>query len=161
MVKTTSLWLTATALLVLSAAASAGDSTGFYTTHSGKSTETVLPDGHKIVVSHYYQLAKSDKADDPINGTESDCVGRFLLDGDGKMLSGSGSCFSDNTSGDGSFWWWKVDEIGTAKCPDTCGSFGYVDGFGRLKGVTGGGTWVRTDLTANGSIGTYKSKYSR
>ncbi len=159
--KRSSFWLTATALLVLSAAASAGESTGYYTTHAGKSTETVLPDGHKLVVSQYYQLAKSDKADDPINGTESDCVGYFLLDRDGKMLSGSGSCFSHNTSGDGSSWWWKVDEIGTAKCPDACGSFGYVDGFGKLKGVTGSGTWVRTDLTANGSFGTYKSKYSR
>lgn len=155
------LWLAAAALLAMSTTVSAGESTGYYTTHSGKSTETALPDGRKLVVSHYFQLAKSDKADDPINGSESDCVGQFLMDRDGKMLSAHGSCFSHNGKGDGSFWWWKMDETGTANCPDACGSFGYVDGFGKLKGVSGGGTWVRTDVTPNGSFGTFKSKYSR
>lgn len=155
------LWLAAAACLALPATASAGESAGFFTTHTGKSHETTLPDGHKLVVSHYYQLTKSDKADDPINGMDSNCVGHYLLDKDGKMLSGSGSCFSNNTGGDGSFWWWKVDETGTAKCPTACGSFGYVNGFGKLKDVTGGGTWVQTDIMTNGSIGTYKSKYSR
>jgi hypothetical protein len=155
------LWLAAAALLAVSATASAGEAEGFYATHSGKAHETALPDGSKVVVSHYYQLTKSNSADDPISGMDSDCIGRFLLGKDGKMVSGSGSCFSQNGKGDGSFWWWKVDEVGTATCPDACGSFGYVDGFGKLKGVTGGGTWVRTDVTPNGGIGTYKSKYTR
>jgi len=155
------LLLTVAAMACLSATASAGESVGYYTTHSGKSQETTLPNGHKIVVSHYYQLTKSEKEDDPISGMESDCVGQFLLNKDGNMIWGSGSCFSHNNQGDGSSWWWKVDETGTENCPDACGSFGYVDGFGKLKGVTGGGTWVRTDLLASGSIGTYKSKYSR
>ena len=155
------LWLAAAALLAMSTTVSAGESTGYYTTTDGKQKVTELPDGRKIVVSHYYQLTKSDQSDDPISGMDSDCIGQFLLDKDGKMLSGSGSCFSHNGKGDGSSWWWKVDEMGTAKCPDVCGSFGYVSGFGKLKGVTGGGTWVRTDLMARGSIGTYKSKYKR
>jgi hypothetical protein len=154
-------WLAAAALLAVSATASAGESTGNYSTYTGKEQVTTLADGRKIVLSHYYQLSRSDKADDPINGMDSDCIGRFLLDKDGKMVSGSGSCFSHNDSGDGSFWWWKMDETGTAKCPDACGSFGYVDGFGKLKGVTGGGTWVRTDVMAKGSMGTYKSSYKR
>jgi hypothetical protein len=155
------LWLAAAALLAMSTTVSAGESTGYYTTTSGKEDVTTLPDGRMIVVSHYYQLSKSDKADDPINGMDSDCIGHFLIGKDGKMLSGSGSCVSHNGQGDGSSWWWKVDEMGTAKCPDACGSFGYVEGFGKLKGVTGGGTWVRTDVMARGSMGTYKLKYKR
>ena len=154
-------WLAAAALLAVSATASAGESTGIYTTHSGKSTETALPGGRTLVLSEYYQLAKSDKADDPINGTESDCVGQFLMGSDGKMISASGTCFSHNGKGDGSSWWWKMDETGTSKCPDACGSFGYIDGFGKLKGVSGGGTWERTDVMPKGSFGTFKSKYKR
>jgi len=154
-------WLAAVALLAVSATASAGESSGWYTTTDGKQDVTELPDGRKIVVSHYYQLSRSDNADDPINGMDSDCIGQFLIGKDGKMLSGSGSCFSHNGKGDGSSWWWKVDEMGTAKCPDACGSFGYVNGFGKLKGISGGGNWVRTDLMSRGSMGTYKSKFKR
>ena len=153
--------VTATVLLAVSFGAAAGEATGYYTTHDGKSVESTLPDGRKIVVSHYYQLAKSDKADDPINNTESNCVGKVVLSKDGEVLSGSGSCFSQDPSGDGSLWWWKVDEAGTAKCPDLCGSFGYVEGYGKLKGTKGGGTWVRTNVFAEGSMGTFKSSYTR
>ena len=155
------IWIAAAAMLVVSAGASAAESSGFYTTHSGKSYSTTLPDGRTITVSHYYQLAKSDKADDPINNMESNCTGRFVVSKDGKVLSASGICFSTQPSGDGGTWWWKADEIGTANCPDLCGSFGWVEGYGSLKNAKTAGTWVRTEVHAEGSIGTYKSTYSR
>lgn len=155
-----STWVTALALLAMSAGASAGESTGIYTTHDEKSMEAPLPDGGRTIVSHYYQLTKSEKADDPINDTESFCVGRFIVSKDGKVTAASGFCLSENASRDGSSWWWKADEIGTTGCPDMCGSFGYVEGYGKLKGVTGGGTWVRTAVLTHGSMGTFKSNYS-
>jgi hypothetical protein len=155
------IWIAAAAMLVVSTGASAAESSGFYTTHSGKSYNTTLPDGRTITVSHYYQLAKSDKADDPINNMESNCTGRFVVSKEGQVLSASGICFSTQASGDGGTWWWKADEIGTAKCPDLCGSFGWVEGYGSLKNAKTAGTWVRTEVYAEGSIGTYKSTYSR
>lgn len=42
-----------------------------------------------------------------------------------------------------------------------CGSFGSVDGFGKFKGLTHSGTWVRTHLFSDGGIGTYKITYTR
>ena len=45
--------------------------------------------------------------------------------------------------------------------PELFGSFGYVEGYGKLKGTKGGGTWVRTNVFAEGSMGTFKSSYTR
>jgi hypothetical protein len=155
------LFITMVVLLAASAVALAGESTGRFTSHTGLTTETVLPDGGKAVVIHYYQLYVSDKADDPMNDTAGDCVGKLILSKEGKTISGSGVCFAKDVSGDGTSLWWKVDEAGTARCPDLCGSFGYVDAYGKFKGVTGGGTWVRTHLFGDGTNGTYKSTYTR
>lgn len=66
------LFITMVVLLAASAAALAGESTGRFTSHTGLTTETVLPDGGKAIVFHYYQLFVSDKADDPMNDTAGD-----------------------------------------------------------------------------------------
>jgi hypothetical protein len=67
---------------------------------------------------------------------------------------------SEDASGDGLSFWWKIDEAGTAKCPDICGSYGFVDGNGKFKRVTSSGTWVRTHVFGeDGSSGTFKGTY--
>jgi hypothetical protein len=146
----------AAALLAVSVGASADDTTGYYTTHNVKMTETKLADGHRAVVFHYYQVGSSTQADDPFSNTESNCIGRIVLSKEGKLLSGNGYCFAQDASGNGGSWSWKMDEFGTAKCPDVCGTFGWIEGYGSLKGASGGGTWVRTHLFSEGSLGTYK-----
>lgn len=148
-------------LLVASVGAYAAESMGRFTNHIVDTMETELPDGRKAVVLHYYQLLTSDKADDPLNNTASDCVGKLILSKDGKTLSGSGSCFSRDVDGDGMSRWWKVDEAGTTKCPDLCGSFGSFDAFGKYKGMTSSGTWVRTHVFTDGAIGTFKQTYMK
>ena len=148
-------------LLAVSANVFAEESTVRFTSHNGLTTETALPDGRKAVVFHYYQLFVSDKADDPLNNTAGDCVVKLIFSKEGKTRSGSGVCFPKDVSGDGTTAWWKVDEAGTAKCPDLCGNFGYVEGYGKFKGVTGGGTWVRTHLFGDGSMGTARSTFTR
>ena len=158
--KNTQLCVAAVALLFVSAGATAAESAGTFANVNGKSTTTTLPDGRTEVISHYTQITSSNKADDPVGNTESACVGRFVQSGDGAVLSASGICFSTNVSGDGGSWWWKADEIGTSKCPDMCGSFGWIDGHGKFKGISGMGTWVRTAVLANSAMGTYKSTYS-
>lgn len=148
-------------LLAASVAAFAGDANGRFANHDTKVTQTVLADGRTVVSFDYYELWITDNADDPIANSKGDCAGRMILSKEGATLSGSGVCFTTNLSGDGTTLWWKVDEAGTSRCPDICGSWAYVNGYGKLKGVTGSGTWVRTVLFSDGSLGTYKGTYTK
>jgi hypothetical protein len=159
-VKKNTILLTMTALMAVPAGAIAGNSVLRFTNHFYKKIETTLPDGRKAVALQYYSTNTSDKADDPMNNTAGDCVGQLILSKEGKTLAGSGNCVAQNVSGDGMTLWWKVDEAGTAKCPDLCGSFGTVDAYGKLKGMTSSGTWVTTHVFAEGSLGILKSTYT-
>jgi len=141
-------------------AALAGQTAGTFAYHNGLTNETRLPDGRKAIAMHYYVLCVSDQADDPINNTAGDCLVNLIVSKEAKTLSGSGICFPKDVHGDGASLWWKIDAAGTADCPDQCGSYGYVDGYGRFKGVTGTGTWVRTQLFSDGAMGTIKGTYA-
>ncbi len=79
---------------------------------------------------------------------------------DAKILSGSGVCYPKDVHGDGTSLRWKIEQAATATCPDQCGSFSYLDGYGRFKGITGTGTWVRTHLFSDGAMGTIASTYT-
>lgn len=146
--------------LACSAGAMAQQATGLFASHNGLTTETKLPDGRKEIVAHYYILFVSNKPEDPLNNTAGDCVVNMIQSADAKTLSGSGVCFPKDVHGDGASLWWKIEESGTVRCPDQCGTFGYVDGYGRFKGVTGTGSWVRTHLFNDGSMGTITSTFT-
>lgn len=148
-------------LLAASAGAYAADVSGHFANHDTQTMVTELPDGGKAVIFHYYELWIADTAEDPLGDAAGDCVGRMILDKEGAPTTGSGICFTRTTGGDGSTLWWKVDEAGTTRCKDICGSWGYIEGFGKYKGVTGSGTWIRTTLFSDGSLGSYKGTVTR
>lgn len=150
----------ALALLALAGAASAAESTGHYYTYTISKTKTDLANGNTSAVWQFYILGSSNNANDPQNNTAGNCTGHAIVSSQGKPVSESGMCFRQDSDGDSFSYWWKMDEAGTARCPDSCGSFGYVDGTGKFKGLTGGGTYVHThDFAGGGSSGTYKDTY--
>ena len=141
-------------------AQSTGDGGGRYATHTMSVDSTELPDGGRVEVSHFRQVVFADKAGNPLDGTNADCVGMNMFSKGGAVTSASGSCYISDASGNGASMWWRMDEAGTAGCPILCGSWGYFDGYGKFKGISGSGTWKQTSLFPDGSIGTWTGSYS-
>lgn len=158
--KKRTLILASSLLLTAAMNVSADEATGRYFENTVSEKATILADGRTVLLFNTKQQATSDKASDPFNNVSGDCTGRMIFSKDGKVLSGSGMCFLLDESGDGLNQAWKFEEAGTSACPEMCGSFRIVDGFGKFKGVTGKGTWVRTHVFTDGTMGTYKSNYS-
>ncbi len=152
-------WLIGISLLTLSAGASAGDASGVYMTFIRSFGESALPDGTRARLMHYHQAVTSDKADSPVAGKTSECVGRMIVSSAGKVVSGNGFCFSDDAAGNGASWSWQVEEAGTPKCPQICGTFKWLEGYGNRKGATVTGTWTQTQASRDGGVGTYTVKY--
>jgi hypothetical protein len=150
----------ASALLILSADAFAGETTGTYMTFSRSTSESALPDGSRARLVHYYHAGTSDKADSPFAGKTSECVGRMVLSSAGKVVAGAGFCFAQDATGNGGSWTWKVSEAGTETCPQVCGTFQWAEGYGNAKSVTASGTWRQTFAGKDGGVGTYTLKYN-
>ncbi len=148
------------ALLAASGSASAAESSGHYFNAPPTKTVTTLPDGNISVQEQFYQLNQTDHAADPMNDVAGTCFANLITTSEGKVLSGSGFCYHQDDKGNGTTYSWKIDEDGTAKCPLQCGTWQVVDGYGKFKGTTGGGTWMRTRVFADGAgLGTFTSNY--
>jgi hypothetical protein len=148
------------ALLAASGAASATEHSGHFYNSPSTKTKTTLPNGNISIQEQYYQLSRSDHAADPLSETAGNCFGNVITTKEGKVLSGSGFCYQQDDQGNGTTLSWKTDEVGTAKCPTECGTWRYVDGYGKFKGTTGNGTWVETRRFADGaSLGTFTGNY--
>lgn len=133
---------------------------GRYGTRTTASQTTQMPDGRTVEVNHYHQVTFADDASHPLNNQTADCIGQFLMSAEGNPVSASGSCYGKDADGDGVSYWWRMREAGTAACPNLCGSFGYFSGYGKFKGITGGGTWQVTAPFPEGSLGTWEGSYS-
>lgn len=155
----TALILTLATSFAVSAAES-GSSKGHYANHNTALDIVELPGGGSVQVNHFKQFSFADDSNHPVHNSSSDCVGVTRVDADGNITSASGSCFGSNTEGDSVSWWWRQAEAGTATCPTRCGTFGYFDGGGKLKGISGTGTWVTTATYPDGGTGTWKGSYS-
>jgi hypothetical protein len=129
---------------------------GRYATHNSHEVTQELPDGTKVVVSHYSQISFASDPTHPLDNVSSDCVGRFHVSAEEAFISADGMCTSFNSEGETTSFWWRADKANTADCPDLCGSWGYFNGTGKYKGIEGSGTWVRNTLFHNGSSGTWK-----
>ncbi len=150
------------ALLAASSAASAAQATAHFYTHTISQTRTTLPNGNTSVLTRYYIHVVPDNADDPMGQRAGNCMGESIVAGDGKEIAASGICFTRDPAGNSVSHWWKMDEAGTAKCPHVCGHYGFLPGTGsgKFKGVTGGGTFVRTLAFGDeGSSGTARGTY--
>ena len=153
-------WVVGAALLTFAAGAFAGDAAGTYMTFNRSTSEVPLADGTHARVTHYYQAGTSDKADNPFAGKPSECIGRMIMSGAGKVLTGSGFCFAQDAKGNGGSWTWKVSEAGTEKCPGVCGTFSWAEGFGNARNAKASGTWRQTQANKEGGIGTYTVTYT-
>ena len=116
---------------------------GRYATYTISVDSTELPGGGHVEISHFYQVVFADDTGDPLDGTHADCVGMTMFASSGAATSASGSCYIKDASGNGISMWWRMDEGGTPACPNSCGSWGYFDGYGTFKGISGSGTWKR------------------
>lgn len=152
-------WLIGISLLTLAAGANAGETSGVYMTFVRSFSDTPMADGTHARVIHYHQATTSDKADSPLAGKTSECVGRMIVSSAGKVVSGHGFCFSDDGAGNGASWSWRVEEAGTPKCPQMCGTFKWLEGYGNTKSATAAGTFMQTQAGKDGGVGTYTVKY--
>jgi hypothetical protein len=151
-------------LLIMAAPAvfggDSGTATGRFATHTMSTDSTELPDGGRVDVAHYYQITFSDQAGHPLDNTNANCVGMYVFSMDGSVASASGTCFGADVGGNMTSFWWRLEEAGTASCPGMCGSWGYFDGTGKFKGITGSGTFRQTTMFPEGSTGTWKGSFS-
>ncbi len=143
-------------LMGVSMSGLAEETGGRYATHNSHEVTQEMPDGTKVVVSHYSQITFASDSSHPLDNVSSDCVGRFHTTADDAFISADGMCTSFTAQGDTASFWWRADQANTADCPDLCGSWGYFNGTGKYKGIEGSGTWVRNTLFHNGSSGTWK-----
>jgi hypothetical protein len=132
-----------------------GEGGGRYATRDVSAETVELPDGRSVQTTHYSQATFADDPSNPLDNHLGDCVGQFILSADGTPSAASGSCYSRDGDGDGVSYWWRMDESGTASCPDVCGSFGVFAGYGKYEGLTGTGTWQRTTVFPDGGTGTW------
>ncbi len=153
-----------TVLLILVAPAvfggDSGTATGRFATHTMSTDSTELPDGGRVDIVHYNQFAFSDQPGHPIDNTTADCVGRYLFSNDGDVEAASGICFATDAGGNMTSFWWRFEEAATANCPLMCGSWGYFDGTGKYKGVSGTGTWKQSSVFGDDGVGTWKGSFS-
>ncbi len=137
-----------------------GSGMGNYSTTTLTQDMVDMPDGSSAVMSHYNAVIFDTAAKHPIHNTMSNCIGLIRLDANQKTTSGSGSCYVKDGKGNGASYWWRVDQVGTDSCPDICGAWGYFDGYGKFKGISGKGTWKREVLFDDGSAGSWTGEYS-
>lgn len=150
------------ALLTASAAAAAAETAGHYYNHTTSEKKIALPNGNTAVQTHFFEMIVTDDANDPTNHLAGSCTSQTIVSKDGKTLSASGICFLKDSDGDSLPHWYKFGESGTASCPNGCGSYGFMPGTGKFKGLTGSGTWKQTHKFGDvASSGTFKQTYSK
>jgi hypothetical protein len=148
------------ALLAVSTVALAVDASGTYMTFTRSVSETTMPDGSHARLVHSFHVATSNKADSPFDGKTSECVGRMIVSSAGKVVSGGGFCFAQDAAGNGGSWSWKIEATGTPECPQVCGTFKWLEGYGDSKHVTATGTWTQKQRNAEGGLGVFTVKYT-
>lgn len=129
---------------------------GVYGTRNFAAETTELPDGRTLTVNRFHQVTFAADKSHALHDLAGECVGQLLASSDGSPLTGSGFCYQRNVEGDGVSWWWRQDSGGTADCPNICGTFGFVDGFGKFEGISGEGTWQVTAGFEDGGLGAWQ-----
>jgi len=140
----------AAATLLLLATAS-GAKAGQKVTGSGqafrvpKSSETYkLSDGRSVQQTSEAGYLTAAQSDNPLNMNSQDCSGTVIVSTDGKTSTGGGYCVGFDPSGDTAWIWWHGGFDG--------GTWGFMDGTGKFKGVDGGGTWKTKQRLPDGKF---------
>lgn len=150
--------LAAAAVLATPLAAQTGQ--GTYTTVSLGVDTAAMAGDTVTLLSHYRQVTLAGAPTFPLNNIKSDCIGMIRATGTA-VVSASGSCFNEAMDRAGYAMWWEMTEGGTGDCPDICGRWGVYGGYDRFAGISGGGTWKRNGMFADGtSSGTWTGTMS-
>ena len=148
-------------MITVSGAFAQESGSGRYATNVMSTDSNDLPSGGSVDVVHYHQVTFADEIGHPLDNNMADCVGMYRFSADGAVVSASGTCFSTDADGDGSSFWWRLNEQGTSDCPGMCGVWGYYAGYGKFDGISGAGEWQQTTTFPDGSgSGTWKGTYS-
>ncbi len=148
--------------LMISASGAFGQESGSgrFATHTMSTTSTDLPGGGRVDVVHYHQATFADQPGNPLDNNAADCVGMYRITTEGTIGSASGSCFSNDAEGNGSSFWWRLEQQGTPDCAGMCGAWGFYAGFGKFEGISGGGVWQQTSQFPDGGTGIWMGTYS-
>ena len=152
--------LAATALLVLASTAGAqpgrkvtGSGYGFYV-RKGKDSFK-LPGDRKVDQESSTGYLTANQADNPLNMNSQSCADTTITSKDGNTAVGSGYCVNFDPDGDAAWTWFRggLDS----------GTWGFIDGTGKFKGIEGGGTWKTKQRSPDGKFintweGTWQTK---
>lgn len=133
--------LTLIACLLPVAAMAQQESSGMYVTIGPDVEITDLGSGRSTQHATYGQFTTTDDEGDLFANQIGECTGTIFFVGPDTAGAGAGSCFNRDPEGNAYWFWWRMDESGTERCPISCGTFGVISGVGDFEGVTGTGTW--------------------
>jgi hypothetical protein len=150
-------------ILLMAAAASAQQEvTGTYVTYGQEQTETKLPDGTSVSHATYGEFAATNDPNHPFNNQMGTCMSKNVPSEAGGSVVSAGACALSTPDGSTIWSWWRQDKSGTADCPNSCGTWGVVQGTGVFKGVTGTGQWETVATYPDqSSIGVWDLKYEK
>jgi hypothetical protein len=143
----TKLLLIAVAVLLLASSAEAqagkkvtASGSGFYI-RKGKDSFK-LPGDRRVEQEGSEGYLTTTQSDNPLNLASQNCTGTTITSKDGKTGTGSGYCVLFDAAGDAAWTWFRGDL--------DAGSWGFIDGTGKFKGIEGGGTWKTTQRSPDG-----------
>ena len=119
-----------------------GSGQGFYVPKSAATYK--LADGRSVQQAADGGYLTSAQPDNPLNMNSQDCDGTNVVSTDGKTGTGSGYCVNFDKDGDAAWMWWRGDLDG--------GTWGWIEGTGKFKGVDGGGTWKTKQRAPDGKF---------
>lgn len=91
-----------------------------------------LADGRSVARSAFNGIIVADDPTIPFHLAAQDCGGTTIVSADRKTTVGSGYCAALDKDGDAWWLWWRLEGDGS--------TWAVVDGTGKYKGMTGGGT---------------------
>ncbi len=99
---------------------------------SATSTTGRSPEASRSARISLKAIILADDPSNPLNLTEHDCLGGFILGPDGDTGNGAGFCDGIDKDGDVYFMWYRNDGADRR--------WGFLGGTGKFDGVDGGGT---------------------
>ncbi len=128
-------------------------SKGDYTVSTTWADTMAMEDGTTMIQSQFRQDLVVTEGMSPMKDTEPYCTATLLVSADGKPVMNTGACTAMDKDGNLYSYAFRMTSFGVGACEWACGEWRYIDGRGKLKGISGGGTWTATDDSQDGSGG--------
>lgn len=109
---------------------------GFSATERTIADEHVLPNGGKLLTRQSSGIFFTSDTTLSFNGSSYECVYSVHVPSNDPKGRGHGQCYGVDSQG--SIWWVQL------KGSRNYGTWSFLDGTGRYKGVKGGGSWDAT-----------------